>query len=463
MRITIRLLQVATALGAALLLLLPFTLSAQSIVIDSPAKLTTSVRLSRPQETNANSGFALFVSGAQVVAAFNKGRRSEETEFGFSQNALGIFSLPAGYDSFTQAQRALYIINAERQARAGMDYGNGPVSGRLLEGLETTLCNAAYDHAFYTDSTKKFLSIGRNGLGPYDRVDAAFQTGCIQRLGLIENMYSGPVSAYNVEAAIFTWLYQDIVGASRTLILLQKFGRYDWEGVRQIVQGFIDDHGPAGSEGILGIGVSNGIVVMDVTDPTKNAGCGFSFIQNPLPVHLISWNGSYQENVVKLNWETAWEENSDYFAIQRSADLKTFTTIGKVASKGTTAVRQSYEWTDADPEPGTNYYRLVQTDADGTTETSRIIAIHNEPLSSGKLAVYPNPSRPGEAFRVNVAANGAESIILYNLVGREMPILTFAEGDGVVLVKPAEPLPSGMYSVVVAGNGGRQYARVFVK
>lgn len=436
-------------------------LTAQPIAIDSPLNIKSIVTLVRPQETNANNGFPIFISGAQVAAAFNKGRRREETDFGFPANALGIFSLPAGYDSFTPAQRALYIINAERQARKGMDYGRGPVSGLPLEGLETALCGVSADHAFYIDSTGNFSLTGRNGSLPFDRVSGAYQAGCLQQLGFVENLYSGPALFYNVEMAIFSWLYRDSDGGNRLLLLLQKYGY--WEKAAVTVQGFVDDHGTTGSEGILGIGISNGVVVLDIADPSGQAGCGFSLVENPLPVHLISWKGSYQENVVRLDWETSWEENSDYFLVQRSADLKTFHTIAKVASAGTTRSRQHYEWTDQAPEPGNNYYRLLQTDLDGTTETSRIIAVRNESSLSGKLVVYPNPARTGEAFRVKMPEIGSGNVFLYDIIGRRLPVVTSPEREGEVLIRPGEALAAGMYSLVVVENGRRRYGQVFVQ
>ena len=461
MNTIIRLLQLPVASSLALLFLPVTVLTAQPVTIDSPLNIKNIVTLVRPQETNATNGFSIFISSSQVVAAFNKGRRSEEADFGFPANALGTFALPAGYDSFTPAQRALYIINAERKARKGMDYGRGPVSGAPLEGLETALCNVSADHAFYIDSTGNFSLTGRNGSLPFDRVSGAYQTGCLQRLGMVENLYSGPALFYNVEMAIFPWLYRDSDGGNRLLLLLQKYGYR--EKVQATVQGFVDDHGAAGSEGILGIGISNGVVVLDMADPSGQAGCGFSLIENPLPVHLISWHGRYQNHSIKLDWETAWEENSDYFLVQRSSDLKTFHNIAQVASTGTTRVRQRYIWTDEAPEPGINYYRLVQTDLDGTTETSRIIAVRDEESVSVNLVVYPNPSRAGEAFRIKIAANGVENVFLYNIVGRELPIITSVDTKGEVLVEPAEALEPGMYSLVVVENGRREYARVLVK
>ncbi|SDF90178.1 Por secretion system C-terminal sorting domain-containing protein [Dyadobacter soli] len=460
----ILLLQRSMASIATLLFSLSATISLAQAVNDSPTRLINLVVLSRPQETSTNTGFALFSSNAQVIAAFNKGRRFEEAAFGFPANSLGIFSLPAGYDSFTPAQRALYIINGERTARAGFDYGNGPVLGKPLEGVETTLCDIAAKQAFFVDSTKIFTSIGPDGSTGIERILAAFGTNCVELLGRAGSYYTGGSLGYAVENAIFEWLYRDgASGGNRMLMLLQTRGVLEFrEGSPMPVVGFKDNHGAAGSEGFLGIGVSHGVVVLEIIDPGRRTDCAFSVEQNPLPVHLISWNGIYETNTIKLDWETAWEENSDYFLVQRSTDLKTFQTLTKVASKGTTRDQQRYEWVDTDPRAGINYYRLVQTDVDETTETSRIIAVRNDMQANENLAVYPNPSHSGEAFRVKAPGN-AGNIALYDIVGRECAIVVSAESEGELIVKPTEALPAGMYSLIVVENGRKRHGRVFVK
>jgi hypothetical protein len=92
-----------------------------------------------------------------------------------------------------------------------------------------------------------------------------------------------------------------------------------------------------------------------------------------VPVQLIYFRGKSEADRVRLNWATATEINSSHFNVERSTDLKDFTTIGKITSAGDSRQRIEYNFLDEAPLPGVNYYRLKQVDKDGTSELSKII------------------------------------------------------------------------------------------
>ena len=52
----------------------------------------------------------------------------------------------------------------------------------------------------------------------------------------------------------------------------------------------------------------------------------------------------------------------------------------------------SYFFFDENAVSGNNYYRLTQTDVDGTTETFDIINVNCENNASSYFTIYPNPS-----------------------------------------------------------------------
>ncbi|MVM41651.1 hypothetical protein GO730_34910 [Spirosoma sp. HMF3257] len=96
----------------------------------------------------------------------------------------------------------------------------------------------------------------------------------------------------------------------------------------------------------------------------------------PLPVQLLSFQGKPIGNQVALLWETAWEQNSDYFEVQRSRDAKEFVSIGRVAALDESKSRHSYSLLDQNPVAGTGYYRLKQVDkGEQQTTYSKMIAI----------------------------------------------------------------------------------------
>ncbi|MBP6335121.1 MAG: hypothetical protein KA444_06575 [Bacteroidia bacterium] len=85
-----------------------------------------------------------------------------------------------------------------------------------------------------------------------------------------------------------------------------------------------------------------------------------------LPVELISFNARPEQSQVKVNWITATEINSDYFTVERSEDGKEFYAIETIKAAGTTSVNTYYTTIDPSPLNGLSYYRLVETDLDGS-------------------------------------------------------------------------------------------------
>ncbi len=112
-----------------------------------------------------------------------------------------------------------------------------------------------------------------------------------------------------------------------------------------------------------------------------------------LPVELTRFetNCNDKNQTIDLVWETASEANNDYFTLERSIDGYNFTLIAKIPGNGTSNETHTYSFIDHDPLDGINYYKLSQTDFDGTTETFNIQA---ETCSSDKdrpsVEAYPS-------------------------------------------------------------------------
>lgn len=118
--------------------------------------------------------------------------------------------------------------------------------------------------------------------------------------------------------------------------------------------------------------------------------CGYTLPDVPLPVELTSFTAEKKGNIVDLVWKTASEINNDYYTIERSVDGKHFDELGKQnALDGNAAISQQYAFTDRLPAKGVNYYRLKQTDLDGSFSYSEIVNVRFDALPEVKI--YPNP------------------------------------------------------------------------
>lgn len=147
-----------------------------------------------------------------------------------------------------------------------------------------------------------------------------------------------------------------------------------------------------------------------------------------LPIEL----SRFQANVmgsqgVLLNWETASELNNKHFSVERSVDGRVWYTIAEVKGAGTSSQVQNYDYIDQSPENGISYYRLRQTDYDGTfkySETQRVNVGSDGADSS--LAVYPNPAQ--NTIYVSSGNKARKSAIgVYNMLGQEVLVVRTAQ------------------------------------
>ncbi|MBK9288296.1 MAG: hypothetical protein IPN38_11585 [Flavobacteriales bacterium] len=76
-----------------------------------------------------------------------------------------------------------------------------------------------------------------------------------------------------------------------------------------------------------------------------------------------------------LRWNTASELNNDHFTIERSVDGQRWAALGTVLGAGTTQQSSYYAYTDREVLDPLVYYRLQQTDRDGTSTTSDMVAV----------------------------------------------------------------------------------------
>ena len=136
-----------------------------------------------------------------------------------------------------------------------------------------------------------------------------------------------------------------------------------------------------------------------------------------LPVELMSFDGEKQENGVLLNWETALEIDNDFYTLERSSDGREFQQLTKIQGAGNDINANRYDFLDPKPAHGTNYYRLWQTDFDGTSESLGVVAIDFD--YSTKAELFPNPLNGNLINLVYEANNNGElQLSIKNIAGQ---------------------------------------------
>ena len=109
------------------------------------------------------------------------------------------------------------------------------------------------------------------------------------------------------------------------------------------------------------------------TGSLDNKYCHVDFIDirntAPLPVELLDFSVSVKETGNLIEWSTASEYQSDYFKVYKSFNGIDWNNLISIQAAGFATFLQKYKCFDDDLTEGYIYYRLEQTDIDGSTET----------------------------------------------------------------------------------------------
>ena len=154
------------------------------------------------------------------------------------------------------------------------------------------------------------------------------------------------------------------------------------------------------------------VVVPGITD-FNHGTWAIALETSPLPVELLSFTAMPEENNrIRCDWVTASEINNDFFTVERSKDGVTFEALGIVDGSGTTSAVSEYYFYDMKPYSGISYYRLMQTDFDGTQSLSRVVVVRWE--SETDIDIYPTIVNDV----INIQSNSDLYFSLYSAEGR---------------------------------------------
>lgn len=171
-------------------------------------------------------------------------------------------------------------------------------------------------------------------------------------------------------------------------------------------------------------------------------------IEETVPVELVSFIANRIENGIELNWKTATETNNSGFTIERSRDEENFVQIGFVPGKGTTTELSNYSFIDNDIEVGKYFYRLKQTDFDGTFVYLNVVSVEIGLPKQFQLSQnHPNPFNPTTTIKFQLPVDANVKIELFNSIGQKVDELFNNDLSGGVheVTFSASNLSSGIY------------------
>jgi glucose/arabinose dehydrogenase len=187
----------------------------------------------------------------------------------------------------------------------------------------------------------------------------------------------------------------------------------------------------------------------------------------PFPVELLDFRAEAVEGRVNLSWATLSELNNDFFTVQRSRDGLSYETVATVKGAGTSNEEQSYASVDEKPYGGRSFYRLMQTDFDGTVSLSPRVEVYLDPAQLPMaLELYPNPVKEQAELNLDITLREAAPARLevFNVQGRRV---LSQELEGVAgtqtLQVPTRQWAAGVYHVRLSAAGQSASASVVIE
>lgn len=187
-----------------------------------------------------------------------------------------------------------------------------------------------------------------------------------------------------------------------------------------------------------------------------------------LPIELLNFTAKLQNKKTHLKWSTASEINNDFFTVERSLDGLNFEYVTTEDGAGNSTMLRNYSAFDHTPYSGVSYYRLKQTDFDGTYTYSNLVEVEDEAGSNEfSFDLYPNPS-DGDILNFNLTAEKGEEVlvVLYDVMGRETyskVIITENDGNNTFGIDMEDRLASDIYLVTASSKNYNYSKKVVIR
>ncbi|MBK9288316.1 MAG: hypothetical protein IPN38_11695 [Flavobacteriales bacterium] len=190
-----------------------------------------------------------------------------------------------------------------------------------------------------------------------------------------------------------------------------------------------------------------------LTGPDESLIAKYNFMPVVLPIELLAFDAEPEgAQHVRTAWTTATESNNAFFTVERSADAAVFSPVGTVDGAGNSQQSIRYTWLDTEPLPGLSYYRLRQTDFDGTSTLSAVEAVQR---GTGPVAVLGNPVYEVLAL----ALPGPMRVEVVDAAGRSIYSALLSEGTQRI---PAQSWDAGVYHVITTSGTAVSSQKVVV-
>ncbi len=180
-------------------------------------------------------------------------------------------------------------------------------------------------------------------------------------------------------------------------------------------------------------------------------------LNSPLPVSWLFFEAKNLDKTVKLMWATLEEKDNSHFVVERSRDFADVQQLGTVPGKGNSSTVTNYHFVDENPFPGINYYRLRQTDINGTEELTEWIAVVFKDGNDIPVDIWPNPAT---SYLYLKGLTGDTHVSIYDYTGKLVQEDLLSGEERLLTI---DRLTAGIYIIVWSDHTDKMKSSRFVK
>lgn len=253
-------------------------------------------------------------------------------------------------------------------------------------------------------------------------------------------------STQQLQSDIATNIVAPLTGSESGLVGLYNFNQGNAGGNNQYLVTAIDNTANANDATLTNFAL------------TSSSASNFTgHLLVPLPVNFTVFTAMAGKNQGFLKWQTAQEQNSRDFTIERSSDGVSYDAIGVIDAAGNSATPSDYSFIDETPLNGRNYYRLRETDLDGKFMYSDIRMLSFSATDDNQQLVWFQTG--DKAVEVNLKLGSNELYSVMDAGGRLVQQGQLSSGKLYLTQQPR-----GMYVVkVITATGKQLNTQVIVK
>ena len=185
---------------------------------------------------------------------------------------------------------------------------------------------------------------------------------------------------------------------------------------------------------------------------------------SPLSIKLTYFKGTQTDKKHFLSWKVVCTSAEAKFELQRSTDGSNYTPIYSfTASKE--RCENPFDYTDATPADGKNYYRLKFIDVDGKVTYSNIILLIQKNGRFDLMYINPNVVRNETAvLKIDAFEKESITIVLSDFTGRIIQKQTASLQTGLNQIPlQLNNLPAGVYNVTAYSSNSRPKTLKLIK